>query len=148
MDFTFTDEQKAIRDGIIRFAQAELTPGSLERDEAHVFSKDLWLRCGDMGLQGLPVPAEYGGAGMDPLTTVIALEALGYGCEDGGLVFSICAHLLACVVPIWKHEFFDGGEVWIEGATANPADETARLEAVHRACGAPSAAAALGTPCA
>ena len=38
------------------------------------------------------------------------------------------------IAPIWKHEFFEGGEVWIEGATANPTDETARLEAVRRAC--------------
>lgn len=38
------------------------------------------------------------------------------------------------IVPIWKHEFFEGGEVWIEGATANPHDEAARLEAVRRAC--------------
>ena len=38
------------------------------------------------------------------------------------------------IVPIWKHEFFEGGEVWIEGATANPEDEAARLEAVRRAC--------------
>lgn len=38
------------------------------------------------------------------------------------------------IVPIWKHEFFEGGEVWIEGATANPGDEAARLEAKRRAC--------------
>ncbi len=38
-----------------------------------------------------------------PLSCAIALEALGYGCRDGGLVFSLCAHLLACVVPLWKH---------------------------------------------
>jgi alkylation response protein AidB-like acyl-CoA dehydrogenase len=56
-----------------------------------------------MGLQGLPVPQEYGGVGLDPITTAVALEAFGYGCCDGGLVFSVCAHLLACVVPIWKH---------------------------------------------
>ena len=31
----------------------------------------------------------------------MALDALGYGCQDGGLVFSLCAHLLSCVVPIW-----------------------------------------------
>ncbi|TIU10556.1 MAG: acyl-CoA dehydrogenase family protein, partial [Mesorhizobium sp.] len=36
------------------------------------------------------------------MSTAIAIDALGYGCEDSGLVFSICAHLLACVVPIWK----------------------------------------------
>jgi alkylation response protein AidB-like acyl-CoA dehydrogenase len=33
----------------------------------------------------------------------VVLEALGYGCRDGGLVFSLCAHLLACVVPVWRH---------------------------------------------
>ena len=51
--------------------------------------------------------------------------------------FAACRYVIERVkqiVPIWKHEFFDGGEVWIEGATANPTDETARLEAVRRAC--------------
>ena len=38
-----------------------------------------------------------------PLSTALALEAFGYGCRDGGLVFSVCAHLLACVVPVWKY---------------------------------------------
>ena len=38
------------------------------------------------------------------------------------------------IAPIWKHEFFDGGEVWIEGATANPDDEQARAEAERIAC--------------
>jgi molybdopterin synthase catalytic subunit len=51
--------------------------------------------------------------------------------------FAACRYVIERVkqiVPIWKHEFFDGGEVWIEGATADPEDETARLEAVRRAC--------------
>ena len=51
--------------------------------------------------------------------------------------FAACRYVIERVkqiVPIWKHEFFDGGEVWIEGATANPSDEAARLEAVRRAC--------------
>lgn len=39
------------------------------------------------------------------------------------------------VVPIWKHEYFDGGDVWIEGATADPADEAAGRAARERACG-------------
>ena len=65
--------------------------------------------------------------------------------------FAACRYVIERVkqiVPIWKHEFFEGGEVWIEGATANPEDEAARLEAVRRACGAPSAASALGSSCA
>ena len=51
--------------------------------------------------------------------------------------FAACRYTIERVkqiVPIWKHEFFEGGEVWIEGATANPADEAARLEAVRLAC--------------
>jgi molybdopterin synthase catalytic subunit len=51
--------------------------------------------------------------------------------------FAACRYVIERVkqiVPVWKHEFFEGGEVWIEGATADPADETARLEAVRRAC--------------
>ena len=51
--------------------------------------------------------------------------------------FAACRYVIERVkqiVPIWKHEFFEGGEVWIEGATANPTDEAARLEAVRRAC--------------
>jgi alkylation response protein AidB-like acyl-CoA dehydrogenase len=103
MQFDLNEEQRALRDEIIAFAKAELSPGAMERDEAHVFSRELWLKCGEIGLQGLPAPAEFGGAGADALTTVIGLEALGYGCEDGGLTFAICAHMLACVVPIWKH---------------------------------------------
>jgi molybdopterin synthase catalytic subunit len=68
-----------------------------------------------------------------------------------GHAFAACRYVIERVkqiVPIWKHEFFEGGEIWIEGATANPEDDAARLEAVRRACGAPGAAAALGIPCA
>jgi molybdopterin synthase catalytic subunit len=51
--------------------------------------------------------------------------------------FAACRYVIERVkqiVPIWKHEFFEGGEVWIEGATADPQDDAARLEAVRRTC--------------
>lgn len=103
MDFSLTEDQEVLRREIIRFARNELNRSVMDRDRDQIFPHELWLKCGEMGLQGLPVPEEYGGSGLDPLTTAIALEALGYACEDGGLVFSVCAHLLACVIPIWKH---------------------------------------------
>jgi alkylation response protein AidB-like acyl-CoA dehydrogenase len=102
VNFDFTDDQKLLRDEVVRFAREQLSPGSAERDRDQTFSRELWTRCGGMGLQGIPVPEEYGGGGADPVTTAILLEALGYGCDDGGLNFALCAHLLACVVPIWK----------------------------------------------
>jgi len=103
MDFSLTEEQHLLRENIVRFAREALNKGVIDRDRDQQFSRDLWERCGDIGLQGLPVPEEYGGSGLDALSCAIALEALGYGCHDGGLVFSICAHLLSCVVPLWRH---------------------------------------------
>ncbi len=101
MDFSLTPDQTTLRDSIIRFARETLNDGATERDREQTFPRELWLKCGDMGLPGLPVPEEYGGSGLDPLSTAVALDALGYACRDGGLVFSICAHLLSCVVPLW-----------------------------------------------
>jgi alkylation response protein AidB-like acyl-CoA dehydrogenase len=101
--FSLTDDHKDLRKGILSFCQSELSEGAEERDRAGTFSRDLWDKCGEMGLQGLPVPAEQGGLGLDGLSCAVALEALGLGCPDGGLLMSISAHLLANVVPIWKH---------------------------------------------
>jgi len=102
MDFTLSDDQKALRENIVRFARDVLNEGVVQRDREQVFPRELWRKCGEIGIQGLPVPEEWGGSGLDPLSTAIALEGLGYGCHDGGLVFSLCAHLLSCVVPLWR----------------------------------------------
>ncbi|MDZ4806437.1 MAG: acyl-CoA dehydrogenase family protein [Candidatus Eisenbacteria bacterium] len=113
MDFAYTEEQENLRKEIVRFARQKLNAGVEQRDQEHAFSHENWAAAGEMGLPGLPVPVEYGGLGLDPLTTAIALEAFGYGCEDSGLVFSVCAHLLACVVPIWKHGTEEQKQRWL-----------------------------------
>jgi molybdopterin synthase catalytic subunit len=54
-----------------------------------------------------------------------------------GDAYSVCRYAIERVkqiAPIWKREFFDGGDVWIEGATANPDDEAARAAAERMAC--------------
>jgi hypothetical protein len=102
MDFSYTPEQQQLRKEIIAFSRATLNAGVIERDRQQTFSRELWIACGKMGLPGLPVPDEYGGSGLDPLSCAIALEALGYGCTDQGFVFSLCAHLMSSVVSIWK----------------------------------------------
>ena len=100
MNFDYTDEQKALRNEVIDFCRAELNSGVEERDRAGEFPRELFEKIGaGPCLQGLPVAAELGGRGLDPLSTIVALEAFGYACEDNGLVFAVCAHLLATVVP-------------------------------------------------
>jgi alkylation response protein AidB-like acyl-CoA dehydrogenase len=100
LDFTWNDEQLALRREIIRFAKNELNDNMIERDRCEQFSWDHWKKCAQMGIQGLPVPQEYGGGGADTLTTVCALEALGYGCRDNGLLFSINAHMWTTEIPL------------------------------------------------
>lgn len=140
MDFSLSDDQATLRDNIVRFAQKELNPGVIERDRDEVFSRESWLKCGELGLPGLPVPEEYGGSGLDALTTAIALEAFGYGCHDGGLVFSVCAHLLACVVPIWKYGTDEQKRKYLPGlcngtliATNGMTESTSGSDAFHMA---------------
>ncbi len=100
MEFAWNDEQLALRREIIRFAQGELNDNMIDRDRCEQFSWEHWKKCAQMGIQGLPVPQEYGGSGADTLTTVCALEALGYGCRDNGLLFSINAHMWTTEIPL------------------------------------------------
>ncbi|HEX2721272.1 MAG TPA: acyl-CoA dehydrogenase family protein, partial [Gemmatimonadaceae bacterium] len=88
MEFSLSGDQVRLRDEITAFAKKELTPGAADRDREEMFSRDLWLRCASHKLTGLMVPEEYGGRGLDALSATIALDALGYGCADGGLAFS------------------------------------------------------------
>ena len=101
MDFAWNDEQAAFRKEVLRFAREELKDDVITRDRNEEFSRPLWEKCAKFGIQGLPIPTEYGGGGADTLTTVCALEALGYGCQDNGLLFSINAHMWSSEIPIW-----------------------------------------------
>lgn len=100
MDFSWTEEQRELLDAVQRFASQQLGGDIIERDRNHCFDHEGWKKCGKFGIQGLPVPPEYGGLGADPLTTVGALERLGYACKDNGLIFSIHAHLWTVVMPL------------------------------------------------
>lgn len=101
MDFAWTDEQVAFRKEVVRFARQELNDDLVRRDLEGEFSLDGWKKCAQFGIQGLVLPANCGGGGADALTTAYALEALGYGCRDNGLIFSINAHMWGSEVPIW-----------------------------------------------
>ncbi len=66
-----------------------------------------------------------------------ASVAIAAASPHRGEAFAVCRYTIERIkqiAPIWKHEFFDGGHVWIEGATADPTDEAARAEARRSAC--------------
>lgn len=100
MDYSWTAEQLELRNGAIEFARKELNDAVHERDKHGTFSLESWKKCGGFGVQGLPFPEEYGGAGADILTTILTMEGLGYGCRDHGLLFAINAQMWAVQHPI------------------------------------------------
>jgi alkylation response protein AidB-like acyl-CoA dehydrogenase len=100
MDFAWSDEQNGMRDSIAKFARAELNMGYGDREKRSEFNHEGWKKCAEMGILGLPVPKQYGGLGLDALTTIGVLESLGYGCVDNGLVFSINAHMWTLEIPL------------------------------------------------
>jgi len=99
MEFSWTPEQIEVRDAVAEFARV-LPNDVIHRDSNGEFSRDLWNRCAEFGIQGLPIPEKYGGRGCDTLTTVLAMEALGYGCRDNGLLFGISAQMWSVQMPI------------------------------------------------
>jgi alkylation response protein AidB-like acyl-CoA dehydrogenase len=102
LDFSLSAEQQELKEAAIVFARRELDQGLAEREEAGEFSPEGWRACAKFGIQGLPVPAELGGAGADILTTVLVMEALGYGCHDNGLIFSLNAQMWSLELPLVK----------------------------------------------
>ena len=98
MEFSLSAEQRELKEAAAAFARATLDRDLAEREEAGEFSVEAWRACARFGIQGLPVPAELGGGGSDILTTVLVMEALGYGCHDNGLIFSLNAQMwsLSC----------------------------------------------------
>ncbi len=100
MDFSLTTEQEALKAAAIAFARRALDYDVVRADRDGAFSRDGWRACAAFGLQGLPIPATYGGRGADLTTVIAVMEGLGYACRDHGLLFSINAHLWTTAIPI------------------------------------------------
>nr|ADZ24990.1 prolyl-ACP dehydrogenase [Sorangium cellulosum] len=87
--------------GRVRSAAEERMNGELaELDRTETFNLKGWQACADLGVLGYRVPRRYGGQELDVLDTVAALEGLGQGCRDNGLMLAVGAHIWACEVPI------------------------------------------------
>jgi len=97
MDFELTAEQRKRYADIL---EAVPTLASDREETDGHFGRARWREAARLGLTGLCLPLDYGGGGLGALDTAFCLEAFGRGCSDTGLVFAVCAHLLAGAVPI------------------------------------------------
>ncbi len=103
MEFSLTEHQQDFKESALEFARSSLNDGVTQRDRAHEFSRSGWKACADFGLQGILVPEHYGGLGLDALYYAAIMEGVGQGCKDNGLIFSVNAHILTCIVPLLLH---------------------------------------------
>jgi alkylation response protein AidB-like acyl-CoA dehydrogenase len=98
VDFELTSEQRAIQALARDFADTEIEPNASEWDRAHGFPPSLLTKLGELGLMGVCVPEEYGGAGADFLSYILVLEELSRG--DAGVGVTVAVHTSACSLPI------------------------------------------------
>jgi alkylation response protein AidB-like acyl-CoA dehydrogenase len=98
MDFALTAEQREIQTLARDFADAEIVPHASAWDRDHHFPRDLYARLGAIGLMGVCVPEELGGAGADFLSYVLVLEELSRA--DAGVGVTVAVHTSAATLPI------------------------------------------------
>ena len=89
MEFTLTEEHKMIRDAARDFAQTELLTGVIERDENQTFPDEQIKKLGQLGFMGMMVDPKYGGAGMDTVSYVLAMEEISKVDASTSVVMSV-----------------------------------------------------------
>ena len=89
MNFELTEEHKMIRDAARDFAQTELLPGVIERDENQTFPTEQIKKLGELGFMGMMVSPKYGGAGMDTVSYVLAMEEISKVDASCSVVMSV-----------------------------------------------------------
>jgi butyryl-CoA dehydrogenase len=100
MNFQLSEEQNLIRNMVRSFAEQEIAPSAAERDEEERFDRELMFdKLGELGLAGMTIPEQFGGAGADYISYAIAVEELSRVCASTGVTLS--AHLSLCANPIY-----------------------------------------------
>ena len=110
MDFELNDEQRQFRNLIHDFVAREVKARAREVDENAEFNWEAVHKMGPIGLLGLEVPMEYGGAEVDAVSAAIAVEELGWGC--GSTALAIAAHNGLCLAPIVHYGSEEQKEKW------------------------------------
>jgi alkylation response protein AidB-like acyl-CoA dehydrogenase len=98
VDFALTDDQREIQALARDFGREEIEPHAAEWDREHRFPRELYSKLAELGLMGVCIPEEYGGAGADFLSYILVLEELSRA--DAGVGVTVAVHTSAATLPI------------------------------------------------
>ena len=99
MDNLLTEEQLMLRDMVRKFASEKIAPVASENEKTKTFPRDIINEASEMGLMGVAFPEEYGGAGMDYVSYMLAIEEVSRACASTGVIIS--AHSSLACYPIY-----------------------------------------------
>lgn len=108
------DDQHPLKTEVSEWAAEHLVdPDLLQRDADCVFWAQGWKRCAEAGIQGLVVPKEFGGQGLDLVSAMLRFEGLGVGCGDAGLVFGLSAQIWTMQVALERFGSDEHRSTWL-----------------------------------
>lgn len=93
MNFELTEEQQMIQEMARKFAEREIKPVAAELDRTHQHPAEICAKMGELGLMGVTIPDEYGGAGMDYICYVLSMIEISKACASCGVIMSVCNSL-------------------------------------------------------
>jgi butyryl-CoA dehydrogenase len=104
VDFALTEQQRMIRDAAADFAAREIAPVAAELDREERFPAEIVRKLGELGFQGMNVAAAYGGAGLDTICYIVALEEISKVCASTGVIMSVNNSLVCWPLEIYGTE--------------------------------------------
>jgi len=105
MNFSLTQEHKLLRKNAREFADNELLPGVLERDENKIWPKEEIIKMADMGFLGMMVNEKWGGSGMDPVSYALAIEQIARVDASAAVVMSVNNSLVCSLIEKYGNDF-------------------------------------------
>ncbi len=105
MNFDLTEEQTAIRDAARSFAESEIAPTAVERDLSSEFPAEIVKKLGELGFMGMMVSPDWGGAGMDTMCYVLAIEEISKVDASVGVIMSVNNSLVCYGMEKWGSDY-------------------------------------------